>query len=142
MGKKRKKPVNRPLSVGDSSVRLKLIEERYEAFRSILNALIKMVELLRFPLCIFFVTYYGIYRPIEVSSGSETTIKYLVGFVESMTINISLAWSLTISSVLWAVGERKLRHREKKKKEQRISQLELVINGNVASTGMDSAEEK
>ena len=69
---------------------------------------------------------YAVMTNLEPFAGKETTLTFIASFLANMKVAISFA--LTGAAVAWAVVERTLRHRKVEKMQQRIRDLELMVD--------------
>lgn len=82
------------------------------------------------------VTYVGVALPVKYSAGKQTSISYVLNWMQNMRIDAALAYCGAAGSAGWAVWERKKRLRERKERDDRIRELELGHDPNRTSSGL------
>ncbi len=87
------------------------------------------------------VVYFGVYLPISVSAGKQTTINYLINAVADFKVHIWIAWAAVAGAGALAANERRLRMRERKVKDKRIEELESAIDPDRTSSGVSVSGE-
>ena len=130
MNSKKNKTKQVRLSEAEVERNTVIILRRLDVFESLAKRVIVGVV-------IVLAIYFGVYKPIEVSVGQETTIHYLLDFVADVKLHVWMAWGVaaTASAVAWR--ERKLRMRERKEKDPRIAALESKLDEGRTSSNMN-----
>jgi hypothetical protein len=86
--------------------------------------------------------YVAVALPIQASAGKVTAITYVLEWIQDWQFGTKLALTGTAGSVVWAIVERKLRLRERKTKDSRIAELELRLDPNRTSSGLNVSGDK
>ncbi len=81
--------------------------------------------------------YFGIYKPIQISTGEVTVITYALSFVADLKLHVWLAWGVAASCGGWALAERRLRMKERETKDRRLSDFERTLDPGRTSSNLD-----
>ena len=82
-------------------------------------------------------TYFGIYKPMEVSAGKTTWVSYTQSLLGDFKIETWLAYGGTLAASGACFNERKQRLKERAEKDRRIRELETQIDPGVTSSGLN-----
>jgi hypothetical protein len=80
--------------------------------------------------------YVGIALPVQYSAGQTTSISYVLTWVQSLKLDVMLAWGTAAASTVWALRERLKRIRERKERDDRIAKLEREKDPHRTSSGL------
>ena len=127
--KRRRGGAANDLQIAEAEARIALQWRRIELGESLGKYLIVAF-------CVVMSIYYGVYKPVEVSHGEETSITFILDWIADFKLNIALAWGAVAVCGGWAIAERKKRLREREERDNRIANLELQLDPNRSSSNL------
>lgn len=111
-------------------------EVQIAMFFAILDALKEMSRPVCWSAAACFVVFYGIYKPIEVSAGQETTVKHIINWVADFKLDVLIAWSAAgAMGAGWRL-ERVGRLKERAEKDARNKTLEASHDSGRSSSNL------
>ena len=88
------------------------------------------------------IVYTGVYLPVQASAGQQTTVTVFFQWIFDANVHVYLGWAVAGGCGLYARSERKKRLAERAERDQRIIELERMIDSKRETSGVSTEGEK